>query len=223
MMIHLNNIIFSYPNTNDKPVLKLHDWSVSAGEKVFIQGPSGCGKSTLLNILSGILLPNQGEISVLGERLDLMSSHKRDKFRADHIGYVFQQFNLIPYLDAIENVKLVQYFCSNNSKSLALDDEIKSLLLKLHIADNDWNKPAKKLSIGQQQRIAIARAIINKPKLLIVDEPTSSLDYENRDQFMSLLMSLVLEHNITLIFVSHDMSLSENFSRVDALSDINDS
>lgn len=221
MAIHLKNIIFSYPNTNHMPVLKFTDWSVAEQEKVFIQGSSGSGKSTLLNILSGLLLPNQGEVSVLGERLDIMKSSMRDKFRAEHIGYVFQQFNLIPYLDAFENIKLVRQFSKIKTNSKHLHNEIEELLAKLNIDKKDWYKPAEKLSIGQQQRIAIARAVINKPKLLIVDEPTSSLDQENRDGFMSLLMTLVNEHNITLIFVSHDMSLSNYFKRIDRFSDIN--
>lgn len=156
----------------------------------------------------------------MGQRLDKISSRQRDRFRADHIGYIFQQFNLIPYLDAIDNIKLAHQFAKENTSS-SLEDEIKSLLSSFYIDPADWQKPVAKLSIGQQQRIAIARAMVNKPELLIADEPTSSLDQDNRDNFMKELMAMVSEHNTTLLFVSHDMSLAKHFNRIDALADIN--
>jgi putative ABC transport system ATP-binding protein len=194
---------------------------VSAKDQVFVHGPSGGGKSTLLNLLSGMLTATTGEVSVLGERLDIMNVRQRDCFRANHIGYIFQQFNLIPYIDAIDNIQLAHQFSKKDSQ-LVLIDEIKSLLSTFNISQTDWHKPVEQLSIGQQQRIAIARAMINKPQVLIADEPTSSLDQKNRDNFMSALMSLVAQHRITLLFVSHDMSLASYFSRIDALSDINE-
>lgn len=196
-------------------------WNVSAGEKIFVHGPSGCGKSTLLNVLCGMLVASSGEVSILGERLDQMSPRQRDHFRARHIGYVFQQFNLITYLSAKENIQLAQYFGKHGKTNSQKETE--RLLTNLNIHSDDWNKQINKLSIGQQQRIAIARALINKPELVIADEPTSSLDQENRDNFMSLLMSLVTENNSTLVFVSHDLSLSKHFDRVDALSEFNKS
>ncbi len=220
MSISLNKVQFSYSGAADKPVLDIPNWSVLPGEQVFIYGPSGCGKSTLLNLLSGMLTPEAGEVTVLEQRLDNMTPRQRDRFRADYVGYVFQQFNLIPYLSAIDNVRLAQHFSKRGSKADALT-EIELLLTQLNISQDDRRKPIAKLSIGQQQRVAIARALINKPEILIADEPTSSLDQKNRDNFMSMLMSLVNEHNITLVFVSHDMSLSRYFKRVDALPDIN--
>lgn len=220
MTIQLKDVCFAYPDTPDKMVLNVRDWSVSAREQVFVHGPSGGGKSTLLNLLSGMLQTTSGEISVLGERLDHMSNRQRDRFRADHIGYIFQQFNLIPYLNAIDNIQLAHQFSKKKTPS-SLSSEITALLSTFHIDKSDWQKPVAKLSIGQQQRIAIARAMINKPEVLIADEPTSSLDQKNRDNFMSELMSLVSEHHITLLFVSHDMSLANYFDRIDALSDIN--
>lgn len=220
MAIDLHNVRFAYPEAPNKTVLDINHWSVSNNEQVFIHGPSGGGKSTLLNILSGMLPAKDGKISVLSQRLEQMNNRQRDQFRASHIGYVFQQFNLIPYLNAIENIQLAKHFSKNNSTS-HLDDEIESLLSTLNIAPAEWQQPTAKLSIGQQQRVAIARALINKPELLIADEPTSSLDAHNRNNFMSVLMSLLEEHKITLLFVSHDMSLAQYFNRVDALSDIN--
>lgn len=220
MAIHLNNLQFAYPDTPEKLVLNIPDWSVGKQEHVFVQGPSGCGKSTLLNILNGLLTPQQGEVSVLGERLDKMSSRKRDQFRANHIGCVFQQFNLIPYLNAIENIQLAKHF-SKISQANHAGEDIQSLLTNLNISSDDWHKPTNKLSIGQQQRVAIARALVNKPELLIADEPTSSLDEINRDNFMTELMSLVEKNNITLVFVSHDLSLAHYFQRIDSLMEIN--
>ncbi len=220
MTIQLKDVCYSYPDTSGKRVLNINSWAVAAGEQVFVHGPSGGGKSTLLNLLSGMLQADTGEVSVLGQRLDKISSRQRDRFRADHIGYIFQQFNLIPYLDAMDNIALAHQFAKENLSS-SLKDDIKSLLSSFHIAPSDWQKPVANLSIGQQQRIAIARAMINKPELLIADEPTSSLDQDNRDHFMSELMAMVAEHNTTLLFVSHDMSLAKYFNRIDALAEIN--
>ncbi|MBV1913780.1 MAG: ABC transporter ATP-binding protein [Pseudomonadales bacterium] len=219
MAIHLQNVSFAYPQAPQKKVLDIPHWSVAPGEQVFVHGPSGGGKSTLLNLLSGILQTDHGEVSVLGERLDQMSNRRRDRFRANHIGCVFQQFNLIPYLDAIDNIRLAAHFAA--SKQAAVEHQTDELLSALGIAPPERHKPTAQLSIGQQQRVAIARALINKPQLLIADEPSSSLDQENRDSFMALLMSLVKEHQITLLFVSHDLALSQHFRRIEALSDIN--
>lgn len=220
MTIQLKDVRYSYPDIPEKLVLNINSWSVAAGEQVFVHGPSGGGKSTLLNLLSGMLQAGSGEVSVIGKRLDKISSQQRDRFRAGHIGYIFQQFNLIPYLDAIDNIQLAHQFAKARTSS-SLKDDIKSLLTTFHIAPADWQKPVAKLSIGQQQRIAIVRAMINKPELLIADEPTSSLDQNNRDIFMSELMAMVSEQNTTLLFVSHDMSLAKYFNRVDSLADIN--
>ena len=220
MTIELTHVRYSYPDTPDKLVLAINHWTVAAGEQIFVHGPSGGGKSTLLNLLSGILQADTGEVSVLGQRLDTINSRQRDRFRADHIGYIFQQFNLIPYLDAIDNIQLAHQFASEKTLS-SLDADIKSLLSSFYIDPPDWHKPVAKLSIGQQQRIAIARAMINKPELLIADEPTSSLDQSNRDNFMSELMAMTAKYNTTLIFVSHDLSLANHFNRVDALTEIN--
>ena len=220
MAIQLKDVHFVYPDTPNNSVLNIKSWSVPDREQVFVHGPSGGGKSTLLNLLSGVLNANSGEVTVLGERLDKMNARQRDRFRANHIGYIFQQFNLIPYIGAVDNIQLASQFAKNNTQS-ALTGEIKSLLSIFKIPESEWQKPVAKLSMGQQQRIAIARAMINKPELLIADEPTSSLDQDNRDNFISELQTLVSEHNITLLFVSHDMSLAKHFGRVDALAEIN--
>ncbi len=219
MIINLNNVCFSYPETPNKKALNIPSWTIAAKESVFVYGPSGSGKSTLLNLLSGMLVSDQGDVSILNKSLNKMSAPQRDRFRAKHIGYVFQQFNLIPYLNAVENIQLATNFAKN--KKQETKQEIENLLKKLNIQPSEWQKPTSQLSIGQQQRVAIARALINKPEILIADEPTSSLDQDNRDNFMSVLLSLVEENNMTLVFVSHDKTLSKHFKRVESLSDIN--
>lgn len=221
MSVLLQNLVFSYSDSINTTVLDIESWSVEANEQVFLCGRSGSGKSTLLNLLSGLLVANQGKVSVLDRQLGKMSAHQRDRFRAAHIGYVFQQFNLIPYLDAVDNIRLATFFSRSSSAKSQVIAEIKALLEQLNIKKSLWSRPAFKLSIGQQQRIAIARALINKPELIIVDEPTSSLDEKNRDAFVSLLLSMLRDYPATLIFVSHDMSLSQYFNRVDLLTEIN--
>lgn len=220
MAIELSNVRFHYPDRPDQTVLNIPSWSLPGGEQAFIHGPSGGGKSTLLSLLSGLLMPSEGQVNILGQRLDQMTNRQRDRFRANHIGYVFQQFNLIPYLDAFDNTLLASQF-SQRKKTPVQHGEVKKLLTALNIAENDWHRPARNLSIGQQQRVAIARALINKPQLLIADEPTSSLDPVNRDAFMALLMQIAADSHITLVFVSHDLSLSTYFKRVESLSVIN--
>lgn len=167
-----------------------------------------------------MLVPDSGLISVNDSRLDKMTARQRDNFRANQIGYVFQQFNLIPYLNSMDNIRLARYLAGSPGGASA-DDGIESLLSELNIEAQEWGKPVSRLSMGQQQRVAIARALINKPKILIADEPTSSLDQANRDTFMSILMEVANVDGITLVFVSHDLSLKSYFSRVEAMSEIN--
>jgi putative ABC transport system ATP-binding protein len=219
MAIDLKDVQYSYPSNPGKMVLNIPSWSVPEGEKTFLYGPSGGGKSTLLSALSG-LIKTTGNVTIFGQQLNGLCAKQRDRFRAKNIGFVFQQFNLISYLDALDNIKLASAFGSGRRGEI-LEEEIKNLLSELNISADEWHEPARNLSIGQQQRIAIARSLINKPQLLIADEPTSSLDHANRDIFMSLLLNIVEEHKITLLLVSHDMSLSAHFSSTVSLNEIN--
>ena len=220
MAIELANIRFHYSKRPNHRVLNIPSWSLSVAEQAFVHGPSGGGKSTLLGLLSGLISPVEGQMTVLGERLDTMNSRQRDQFRAENIGYVFQQFNIMPYLNATDNLLLATRF-SKHKNTRALKDEIKDLFSALNISEKECSVPTRDLSIGQQQRVAIARALINKPKLLIADEPTSSLDKANTDAFMKLLMPMVKDNQMTLLFVSHDLSLSSYFERVESLDDFN--
>ncbi len=218
MDISIREMKFSHDETSRKALIDISSWSVDRGERIFVHGPSGAGKSTLLNLVSGLLSCSEGEISVLGERLDQLNSRQRDRFRANHLGYVFQRFNLVPYLSAIENIDLARSFLTRKDR---LSNKLKAseLLDSLDLTSDDWRRPVSRLSTGQQQRVAIARALINTPEILIADEPTSSLDQQNRENFMSMLMQLVESKDMTLLFVSHDMSLTQYFTRVQALND----
>jgi putative ABC transport system ATP-binding protein len=218
--IEIKNVEFSYSTTPNKPILQIAHWHVKQGEQLFIQGLSGSGKSTLLNLVCGLNLPNSGSVKVLGKSLVSMNSRQRDKFRSAHIGYIFQQFNLISYLSAIDNIKLASHFSTIKQSDTVLE-EIHTLLTTLNLKSQDWQRPVEQLSVGQQQRVGIARALINKPQIIIADEPTSSLDEAARDSFVSLLSSLCKEYASTLLFVSHDSSLSSYFHSTIALADIN--
>ena len=219
-MIDIFNVIFRYPVQDDKLILDIPVWSMSEGERVFIHGPSGCGKTTFLNVLSGLVSVDEGRVSVFNHRLDEMSGRQRDAFRANYVGHVFQTFNLIPYLNAIDNIRLGGCF-SGKDRDRDLTEQSKQALLNLGVSHEHHDIQARSLSMGQQQRVAIARALINKPKLLIADEPTSSLDEKNKKSFMSLMMELVMANEITLLMVSHDTALSNYFDRVEEFNSIN--
>ncbi len=202
-----------------KPVLNITSLQVDRGERVFLRGPSGSGKSTLLNLLAGVATPQSGSLKVLGQDMIALGSAQRDHFRAYHIGFIFQMFNLIPYLSVVENVTLPCRFSSKRKHKVlaqadSLEDEAIRLLDHLDMAQNDvLHKPVNELSVGQQQRVAAARALIGSPELVIADEPTSSLDADRRSAFIKLLFRECDVANATLIFVSHDNSLEAPFGR----------
>ena len=218
--IKLENVKFNYNGGSSSPILNIPSWQVDESEHVFVVGNSGSGKSTLLGLLCGLLQADSGVTEVLGNSLHELSLRKRDQFRAANIGYVAQSFNLIPYLSVVDNIKLAISFAAKQS-TLADQQEIESLLNSVKLPSSHWFKPVNELSIGQQQRVAIARAIVNKPKLIIADEPTSSLDHSNRDSFIEMLMETSAQNQMTLVFVSHDLSLRQHFNRIDEMSDIN--
>ena len=202
-----------------QPVLNIASLLVNRGERVFLRGPSGSGKSSLLNLLAGVALPQSGKLRVLGRDMNTLGSAQRDHFRAHHIGFIFQMFNLIPYLSVVENVTLPCRFSSKRKHKVlaqvdSLEQEAIRLLDHLDMADADiLHKPVNELSVGQQQRVAAARALIGAPDLVIADEPTSSLDADRRTAFIDLLFRECNNANATLIFVSHDNSLVAPFER----------
>ena len=200
---------------------------VAHGELVTVMGPSGSGKSTLLSLMAGVITPQQGKISVLNQRVDKLRGARRDRFRADHIGFIFQMFNLIPYLSVIENVTLPCRFSDKRKHKVlagadSLEQEAIRLLEHLDMAHDELlHKPVNELSVGQQQRVAAARALIGSPELVIADKPTSSLDAERREAFIELLFRECENAGSTLVFVSHDNSLQAPFDRTIEFAEVN--
>ena len=188
---------------------------IEQGEHLFIKGESGSGKTTLLNLLAGILQSDRGNINALGQDFGKLSLSARDRFRADHMGIIFQQFNLLPYFSVLENIVLPCHF-SHRRKQQAGDLLKTAQQLLDHLGLNQMlaNRPVTELSVGQQQRVAVARALIGKPELIIADEPTSALDTETRDDFLNLLFTEAKQQESTIVFVSHDPYIAEQFPRV---------
>ena len=225
-IIDISNLYFAW-RSNAAPVLAIDSLQIEYGERVFIEGPSGSGKSTLLNLLAGIVTPQQGKLKVLNLHLGEMSGAARDRFRADHMGIIFQMFNLIPYLSVVENVTLPCRFSPLRRGKAVINNgsvsaEAMRLLTNLEMDDPELlDRPVSELSVGQQQRVAAARALIGSPNLLIADEPTSSLDANLRESFIQLLFEECVKRSTTLIFVSHDSSLKRIFDRTIRLTEIN--
>lgn len=219
-MIRITNLQFGYAS---QPLLNISDWKVDKGEQLFLYGTSGCGKSTLLQLLAGLLRPTQGSIEINHQRIDQLSARQMDRFRAQHIGFIAQDLNLIPYLNAYDNVLLAAQF-SHRHKELnktQLREKIKALFSQVNITAEQQQQTSSQLSMGQQQRVAIVRGLIHSPELILADEPTSALDLSNRNQFMNLLTGLCETLNTTLLMVSHDLSLRDQFHRHQSLSDFN--
>jgi putative ABC transport system ATP-binding protein len=215
-IVNISDLIFNY-NRHDKPILNIKSFILNEAEHVFLFGSSGSGKSTLLKLISGLLVATSGKVEVLGKNLSTLKVNERDIFRGNYIGFIFQQFNLIPYLSVIDNVLLP----CNFSKVRKGDINIaKDLLKYLDLNENNWNKRADNLSIGQQQRVACARALIGRPPIIIADEPTSALDIERQQGFLDLLKRQCREVKTSLLFVSHNKGLSVNFDRTISLEEI---
>ena len=224
--IEIKGLHFAWRRGMD-PVLKIERLHVASGERVFIEGPSGSGKSTLLSLVAGVVTPQAGTIRVIGHRLSAMNGAARDRFRADHIGYIYQMFNLIPYLSVVENVTLPCRFSKRRriraaDRAAGFETEAMRLLGKLGMDGSSViNQPVVELSVGQQQRVAAARALIGNPEIIIADEPTSSLDAHHREAFIKLLFRECDREDTTLVFVSHDTTLAGLFDRTIRLVDIN--
>ena len=224
-IVELQDIVFRW-SMHDQPCLDIPRFAMQAGDRVFLHGPSGSGKSTLLGLLGGVLRPERGRVRILDIELAQASAAQRDRFRADHVGFIFQQFNLIPYLSAIDNVMLPCRFSARREKRAAPQgtsrrEAAAQLMRHLDLDPALHRRPAIRLSVGQQQRVAVARALIGRPELVIADEPTSSLDTERQRLFLDLLLKECAAAGAALLFVSHDQRLAESFNCQIALPSIN--
>jgi len=188
---------------------------IEPGQTVFLHGPSGCGKSTLLGLLAGVLSPRQGRVSLLGQDWAALPTGQRDAFRADHVGVVFQQFNLLPYLSVLDNVTLPCRFSNLRSERCTSgggpEASAQNWLQRMGLPEALWSRRADALSVGQQQRVAAARALIGQPELILADEPTSALDAALRHDFMDLLLQAARDAGSTLVCVSHDEQQATRF------------
>lgn len=221
-VVQLENLQFRW-RASDALCLDIPRFEIAAGESVFLHGASGSGKSTLLALLAGILRPQSGSIRLLDVELTRLGAIARDRFRVEHIGFVFQQFNLIPYLSVIDNVLLPCRFSKRRRDRVAqsrygLRFEAQRLLHALDMTADLWTRTGAALSVGQQQRVAAARALIGRPEIVIADEPTSSLDADRQSAFLNLLRQQCGEAGASLLFVSHDLRLAATFDRTVELS-----
>ncbi len=224
-MLELRDLRFAWPRaTHD--ALAIDALAIAAGEALFLHGPSGCGKSTLLSLLAGVLLPREGRVALAGRNWADLSGASRDRHRADHVGYLFQQFNLLPWLPVVDNVLLGCRFSPSRTQRAAQrggspQGQARTLLQHVGLPEAAWTRPARELSVGQQQRVAAARALIGSPEVVIADEPTSALDAALRDGFMDVLLGECRASGSTLVFVSHDERLAARFDRVLSLPALN--
>lgn len=220
--VRVEDLRFTY--VKGRPVvLNVKEFAVNKGECVFLHGPSGSGKTTLLGLLAGILAPTAGTVEILGQNLATLPGPKRDAFRGAHIGYVFQMFNLIPYLNVRQNIKLPLSISQQRLGRLQRPADVEVQLLADHLGISQFlDRPVTTLSVGQQQRVAAARALIGAPELIIADEPTSALDTDHRAAFLSILFAEAARTGTSVLFVSHDHTLKSLFQRVVSLPAINE-
>lgn len=219
--VEIKDVAFAWRGRT-KFSLAVPAFSVAAGERVFLLGESGSGKSTLLSLICGINLPDEGEVVVAGAPLVGMKPAALDTFRAENIGVIFQMFNLLPYASPLENILLPLSFAPVRRRRVK-DDTAEALRLTTALGlpkELVLQADTTELSIGQQQRVAAARALIGRPKLIVADEPTSSLDASAQEAFLSLLIGQAAEADATLIMVSHDRRLATQFDRQIDLADI---
>lgn len=207
--------------------LTVDHFDVLAGQSVFLYGPSGCGKSTFLSAIAGVLIPHTGRIEVAGRAWQDMRGSKRDAWRADHVGYIFQQFNLLPYLSVIDNVilpcrlsRLRRERAQQAGGQRGVIGAAQQCLSQLGLTPSLWTRPVTALSVGQQQRVAAARALMGAPALIIADEPTSALDDDWRDEFIEQTLQACRQAGSAVIVVSHDRDLAPRFDRSVAMSDL---
>ncbi len=218
--IRLDSVRFYWSKNKDFKIF-IPELKISEGEKVLLLGESGSGKTTLLSLISGFLSPISGDIYLNEKNINNLSARSRDQYRSDNIGIIFQQFNLLPYANVIDNIILPLYFSKVRASKIINQKETAINLCKsLRLPDTVTRMQANNLSVGQQQRVAVARALIGNPSLVIADEPTSSLDSDAQNIFLDLMFSQIEKNNSSLLMVSHDTSLSSYFDRVIDINEI---
>lgn len=224
-VLTLRDVRFAWPHAASD-CLGIEALDLDAGETMFLHGPSGCGKSTLLSLMAGVLRPRQGRIVLMGRDWSRAGAASRDRHRAAHVGYVFQQFNLLPYLGVLDNVLLSCRFSPARRAAAAARSgspraDAGSWLAAMELEPALWRRRADTLSVGQQQRVAAARALIGAPALVVADEPTSALDEDRRERFLELLLGACASAGGALVFASHDRRLAGRFTRQLSLPAIN--
>lgn len=218
MSLLLENVLKSYrePSGRKLPVLNINRYELGDKEQAVLIGSSGGGKTTLLNVISGITAPDSGRVVINGTDITTLHEAGRDRFRASRIGFVFQTFNLLPAFTALENVILGSSFASQPISRKAAGEYLESVGLGHRLT----HKPGQ-LSVGEQQRVAVARALANRPVLLLADEPTANVDRDNQAGILKLICTACEEHGISLLLVTHSTEVAEQFGRIDQLSDFN--
>ena len=224
LVLQLSKLRFGYEA--GQTLIDIGDFEISRGESIFLRGPSGSGKSTLLGLIGGVLTPNAGSVNICGKDITHISASARDQIRADYLGIIFQQFNLLPYLSVLQNCVLpCRFSASRKQNAIKMSGSVagaaRSLVTSLGLSEAELGRSVGELSVGQQQRVAVARALIGGPALIIADEPTSALDHDNRDKFIELLNAQREAFGSSLLFVSHDSTLAAHFDRSENLSELN--
>lgn len=215
--IHLRSLAHAW--TGQSPLFQIEELTVPQGKHLFIQGPSGCGKSTLLSLLAGVQAVQTGVCQVLGQDMAALTAVQRDRLRGEHMGVIFQQFNLLSYLDVQANVLMpTRLFPSRAAASSRVwgspVEQAKALAQALGLAEKMWRQPINQLSVGQQQRVAAVRALMGAPELVIADEPTSALDDARQLEFLDLLLHTAEKQHTSVIMVSHNARLAHRFDQV---------
>jgi putative ABC transport system ATP-binding protein len=223
-VVRMDGVRFRWPGARPFS-LAVTDFALQAGERVLLVGPSGSGKSTFLSLLCGIVAPQAGRLDVLGTDTAQLSAAARDRFRAEHFGIVFQMFNLLPYASILDNVLLSLSFAPKRReramRGSSSEAEARRLLQSLGLDPAELEGvSAASLSVGQQQRVAAARALIGRPELIVADEPTSALDRDRQQAFLDLLFAEIAAAGSSLIMVSHEPELGARFDRVLRLDEI---
>ncbi len=224
-LLTLDGLRFSWPRC-PQPCLDIEHLRIESGETLFVYGPSGCGKSTLLSIMAGVLQAQVGQASLLGVPWQSLAQRHRDRRRVDHLGYLFQQFNLLPWLSARDNVLLPCRFSARRraaalQRAPSLPLAAQAWLTEMDLDATVWSRAALTLSVGQQQRVAAARALIGQPELILADEPTSALDEALRDRFLDCLLTACRAAGSALVLVSHDRRIARRFDRELSLPSLN--